>query len=129
MSIPFRQRHQIAVVDDSLEFRIVDVKLLKPLGIELSDGEITFQHLLRHRQTEFLRSEEPQQEQRVGPAFLNRGMLLEPVAELLQRLFPHAVVFAELQSGRLQRVCVQRGLVLVMLLLSLDHHCLKVIRA
>lgn len=124
--ISFRQRHQIAAVEDGLEIRVVDVELLEPVGIELPDGEIAFEQLLRHRQTEFLGSEKPQQEQRVRSAVLDRGMFLDPVTELFQRLLPYVIVLAQLQSGRFQRVRVQRVLVLVAFLLSLRrHHFLK----
>lgn len=128
--IPFRQGHQVAAVDDGIDIRIVDVELLEPVGIDLADGDVALQHLLRHRQIELLRSEEAQQEERVGPAMLDRGMLLDPVAKLLQRLPPRAVILAQLQPGYLQRLCVQRALVLMFRLLPFRYHSLeaKVIR-
>lgn len=58
------QGHSPAVQYSGYDW-IIDVQFGKPLRVQLSDDQVPFQHVLGHGDTEFFRSQKPQQERRV----------------------------------------------------------------
>lgn len=93
--IAFGQRHQIATVDDFLQFFVFYVEFPEPLRVQLTNGEIFFQHFACGGNGELLRAQETQQKYRIGAAFFDVRMFRQPFTELGQGLRTNIVIFAQ----------------------------------
>lgn len=114
MTITLHQRYQITSVYNSFDVFIFDVEILKPVRIQLSDGQIPFEHLFRHRHAKLLGSEESEEKDRIRPATLDVRMFVNPVSELLQGFFPGGIVFTEFHASDRPRGLTQRALVILL---------------
>lgn len=97
--IALRQRHQITILEDLIDGRIVDVQLLEPLREQLPDGQIAFEHFAGGWYGELFGAQKTQQEDGIGAALADMRMLLDPLAELGQRLPPYVLVLVQLLLG------------------------------
>ena len=114
MTITLHQRYQITGIYNCFDIFILDIEILKPVRIQLSDGQIPFEHLFRHRHAELFGSEESEEEDRIRPATPDVGMFLNPMSELPQGFFPGGIVLAQFHASDRPRGLAQRALVILL---------------
>lgn len=101
IGITLRQRHQVTSLKNLIDSRIIDVQVLEPLGEQLTNGQITLEHLTGCRHGELLGAQEAQQKDGISATLLDVRMLGDPLAELSQRLTTYVLVLVQLLLGHL----------------------------
>lgn len=101
MLVPNRRRKDVSTVQQLQHAGRHKVERVDQMGKHLAKVQILQYHLLGHRDAELFRAQKPQQKQIVRPHALDVTVLLQPIAQLFERLFPNRFVLAQFLAGDL----------------------------